>query len=372
MLSLDNNLKAFLALVRAGLWEEDVRLLPFESIDYKTIYRLAEEQSVVGLVAAGLENVVDTKAPKSVTLQFVGRSLQIEQRNKAMNVFISSISTQLKGNGIRFLILKGQGVAQCYERPLWRSSGDIDFLFDEEDFVKAKAFFRPLVSSIDPDNDITRHINMHYDPWVIELHADQHTDLSFKIDRTIDAIQRETIDMSEVRIWHIGNEDIYLPAPDNDNLFVYTHILKHFFKGGIGLRQICDWCRLLWTYRETIDNALLKKRLKHMGLFSEWMAFASVAVDWLGMPKEAMPFYSSKEKWSRKGTYIMGFVLESGNFGHNRDISYYQHSWRIMRKMGSFKRKVSDILRHAYVFPNSIGFIPCIMYNGVKAAIRGE
>ena len=100
--------------------------------------------------------------------------------------------------------------------------------------------------------------------------------------------------------------------------------------------------------------------------------FASMAVDWLGMPKDSMPFYSSDEKWSKKGGYIIDFILVSGNFGHNRDTSYYKHKWRIMRKTGSFMRKVSDIFRHAYVFPNSIGFIPCIMYNGVKAAIRGE
>ena len=34
-----------------------------------------------------------------------------------------------------------------------------------------------------------------------------------------------------------------------------------------------------------------------MGLMSEWKAFAAVAVDWLGMPVEAIPLYSSNRKW---------------------------------------------------------------------------
>lgn len=53
------------------------------------IYILAEEQSVIGLVAAGLEQVIDVKLPQEITLQFAGQTLQLEQRNKEMNHFIS-------------------------------------------------------------------------------------------------------------------------------------------------------------------------------------------------------------------------------------------------------------------------------------------
>ena len=75
---LDNNTQAFLALVRAGLWEKDVQLSSYGDIDFKEVYRLAEEQSVVGLVAAGIEHIVDIKIPKEDALQFVGQSLQLE------------------------------------------------------------------------------------------------------------------------------------------------------------------------------------------------------------------------------------------------------------------------------------------------------
>jgi len=33
--------------------------------------------------------------------------------------------------------------------------------------------------------------------------------------------------------------------------------------------------------------------------------------------------YASDRKWSRKASRILSFVLETGNFGHNRDKSYY-------------------------------------------------
>lgn len=56
---IDNNTKAFLALLSAGLCEKDVTLSQYGVIDYNKIYQLAEEQSVVGLVASGLEHIIE-------------------------------------------------------------------------------------------------------------------------------------------------------------------------------------------------------------------------------------------------------------------------------------------------------------------------
>ena len=74
-MELLNNQKAFLVLVRAGLWENEVQLLTCGKIDYKVIRKLAEEQSLVGIVAAGLEHVVDIKIPQEDILTFAGGAL---------------------------------------------------------------------------------------------------------------------------------------------------------------------------------------------------------------------------------------------------------------------------------------------------------
>lgn len=58
------NQHAFINLVKSGLWEKDV-ILPNYKINFKDILRLAEEQSVVGLVVAGLEHVTNIKVPQN-------------------------------------------------------------------------------------------------------------------------------------------------------------------------------------------------------------------------------------------------------------------------------------------------------------------
>ena len=374
----DNNVKVFFALLRAGLWESDVQLLPFGKIDFAETYRLAEEQSVVGLVAAGLNHVTDTKIPKIDFLQFLGVSMHMEDRNKAMNSFIADLIEKLRKAGIYTLLVKGQGIAQCYERPFWRSSGDIDLYMNEDDFQKAKIFFRPLVDKFDPDDDYTRHINMHYGEWVVEIHANQNCSLSPRINRVMNEVHRDLFYNGNVRSWQNGRTQVFLPSANNDAIIIFTHFFNHFFRGGVGLRQICDWCRLLWTYRDTLDLEILEGRIRKAGLVSEWKAFGAFAVKYLGMPIEAMPLLDGSrvqefKKFEKNADRICEFILEVGNFGHNRDTSYYGKYPFLIRKAISFERRLNDLIRHARIFPiDSIRFLFGMTIYSFKAVSHGE
>ena len=175
-----------------------------------------------------------------------------------------------------------------------------------------------------------------------------------------------------MRSWMNEKTQVFLLATENEAFYVFTHILQHFYKGGIGLRQICDWCRLLYTYRDSINLDLLEQRIRRAGLMTEWKAMGALAIDYLGMPVEAMPFYSDSAKWKKKAKRIMAFVMMSGNFGHNRDSSYMKYPY-LVRKCFSMGRRTGDLLRHARIFPlDSLCFFPRIIINGVRSAARGE
>lgn len=347
--------------------------MTYGEICWEEMYCLAQEQSVVGLLAAGLEHIEDTKTPQTFALTIAGEVLQLEQRNKAMNEFVAETVAKMRSYGIYTLILKGQGVAQCYEKPLWRACGDVDFFLSEDNFRRARDFFLPLVENgFDPSYEKARNISARVGTWDIELHGNQYCGLSKKMDTGIENLQREILYDGKVRSWINGRTQIFLPGIDQDVLFVFTHFLKHFYKGGLGLRQICDWCRLLWTYRDKIDAKAIEKHIREMGLMTEWKAFAAYAVDYLGMPKEAMPYYSDAQKWSKKAHRINKFVMEAGNMGHNRDNRYYGNRYFLMRKIGAFRRRFGDLCRHARIFPlDSLRFFPSIVLNGLIGAAKG-
>lgn len=372
---MDKNQKAFFELLRAGLWENcrefQVSSLWFQdSIDWEKVYQLAEEQSVIGVVLAGIEHSY-VKPPQELLLQWIGEVQMLEQQNLAMNKFVAQIVEKLRGEDVYTLLVKGQGIAQCYEKPLWRSCGDVDFFLSEDNCEKAISFLSPLSESVEEANHYEKHLAMTIDSWVVELHGNLRCGLSRKIDRELDTIKKETFYEGDVRSWVDGRTHVFMLSEKNDAVYVFTHILNHFYKGGVGLRQICDWCRLLWTYRDKIDAAFLERRLWKMGLVSEWKAFGTFAVEYLGMPSEAMPLYSASEKWTKKSDKICEFVMEVGNFGHNRDTSYYGRYPFIVRKAISLGNRCADLYRHAKIFPlDSFKFFPFMMINGFREALR--
>lgn len=332
----DNNKKAFFALLRSGLWEKDVELQNYGTTDFSEVLRLAEEQSVVGLIAAGLEHVKGVKMPPEWTLQFIGQTLQIEQQNKAMNAFIAELVKKMRDEGIYTLLVKGQGIAQCYARPLWRSCGDVDLYLSSENYENAKAFLVPLAQYVEEEDKKRLHLGMTIDGWVVELHGTLYSQLSRRIDRGIEEAHRDVFYGGNVRSWMCGKTQVFLPGIDDDVIFVFTHILQHYFGVGIGLRQICDWCRLLYRYRGELDLRVLELRIKKMGLLPKWKAFAALAVDTLGMPAEAMPLYSTNRRWKKKAERILSLIMESGNFGHGRDTSYKKKHPKLIEYIISF------------------------------------
>ena len=374
-----SNQQQFFELVRAGLWEGyNAKVVThIDPVDCFAVYRLAEEQSVVGLVAAGIDTLLASeRPPQEVVLRFVGSTLQLEQWNKAMNAFIAELIQKLRANDIFALLVKGQGIAQCYEKPLWRACGDVDLLLSSDDYERGKALLLPLASDVETEYSHFKHLGMTINGWVVELHGTLHSRLSKRVDNMVDEVQGEVFPGGKVRTWMNGRNQVFLPNPDCDVIFVFTHILHHFFFEGIGLRQICDWCRLLWTYKDALNHGLLESRLRKAGIMSEWKAFAAFAVKYLGMPIEAMPLYDDNdkhnEKLQKKADGICKFVMEAGNFWRNSRRDFTGMSY-MRRKFVSFWGRLSDMLRHFRLFPvDSVLFFGGVLRSGLHAAVRGE
>ena len=344
------SIELFWALLKAGLWEQDFELWQYESFDFAEIQRIAEEQSVVGVVTAGLDHAKDIKMPLEWSLQFIGSTLQIEQRNILMNEFIAIWIKKLQNFNVHPILIKGQGIAQAYERPLWRACGDVDLLIASSEYEHVKSLLKAFTSTEPKETESTKEYCLKIAGWSVEVHGTLHCRLTKRLDNFLNRIQDDCC-CGGVRVWRDGEIDVFLPSVDNDVFVIFTHIVKHFFREGVGLRQLCDWCRLLWVYRDVIDANLLERRLRESGLMTEWKAFAAFSVDWLGMPVEAMPMYSPSKIWARKAARISAFILETGNFGHNKDLSYLNKASFIVRKTVSLCRHTWDLTRQFFIFP---------------------
>lgn len=377
--------KDFLELVKVGLWGETCANIDTgqnlnKSEAWEELYRLAKEQSVQGLVLQGIDwfNVQCSKfnIPQALLLQWIGEVQMIERRNKAMNQFIAHLLEKLRKVDVYAILVKGQGVAQCYEKPLWRSSGDVDLFLSNSNYEKAKSLLMPMASHVDEEGISEKHLGMTIDGFVVELHGTLHSGLSSKVDRVLDEVKNDTFNKGNVRSWDNNGVQVFLLGAENNVFYVFTHFLQHFYKEGVGLRQICDWCRLLYTYRDSLNCELLEKLVQRAGLMSEWKVFGALAIEYLGFPKEYMPFLNANDylnaNLKKKADRIIEFIMRSGNMGHNRDSSYMRYPY-LVRKCFSMARRIGDLINHARIFPlDSLRFFPYMMFNGVRSAMRGE
>ena len=173
---MGTNRQALLELIKAGLWgKADAKLNVEhnlnEDVDWEKVYQLAHEQSVLGLVLQGIEwfqaQGSRLKVPQVLLLQWIGEVQMIKQRNKDMNAFVADIIEKLRKESIHPILVKGQGIAQCYEKPLLRTCGDVDLLMSGEDYNKAKAFLVPLASKVETEYESSKHLGMTIDGWTV-------------------------------------------------------------------------------------------------------------------------------------------------------------------------------------------------------------
>ena len=195
--------------------------------------------------------------------------LELEACNADLNEIVAWLAERLAEEQVHAVLMRGPGVAQCYARPLWRAVGDIDLLVDEDDYERARALFSPLAQAVGQEGKSTLHQGFAFDTWDLELHGTLRTRLSSRIDHVMDALRFEILSRDCVRVWNNEGVDVAVPDFDCDSILIFTHFLNHFYRGGVGLRQVCDWCRLLWTGRDAIDRAILGQRLDSMGMLPD-------------------------------------------------------------------------------------------------------
>lgn len=338
---MNNTQTVFLELVKAGLWGNgNLDIWIDRTTDWQEVYRLATEQFVLGLVLDGLEHS-DVKPPQILLLQWIGEVQMIEQRNKAMNQFVAELVEKMRAADIYAILVKGQGFSQCYEKPLWRTSGDVDLLLSEANYKKAKELLLPLSSSNKNEERYSQHLGMSIGQWYVEIHGSLRTGLSAIVDKEVDAAQDSVFIGGNVRSWDNNGTLVFLPSPTEDVFLVFTHFIKHFYKEGMLLRQVCDWCRLLWTYRESLNYELLESWITKSGLMGEWMAFYNLANRYLGMPDLDSGLTVLDSRFDKKAEKLMEFIL--GGYSGN---------------------KFKDTLHIAKIFPwKALWYTPSIFLN---------
>lgn len=348
-------------LLKAGLWGTAPILTgPISAEQWKDVKRLADEQTISGLIFDGLNLINADKRPsKDFIMQWFAHIMMIEKANTKMNLLIPKLAPITKGS----VLLKGQRVARCYKNPAHRQSGDIDlFFYYQKDYENAKEQLSQIAEHVGGEEKDRKHFDCTLQKIVVELHGEIQTQIKPKTDENIIEFIQKHFNNYKIEI---DEKTGYCAAPINfDCLFIFVHMLVHYFSSGVGLRQICDWMAFMSYYHQQINQEQLKADILLLGLMKEWQVFGNMAVKQLGLPQEQMPFY--EEKYHKYGEKVLKQVMKSGNFGRslyfkNRPKNY------ILGKLYTFYQNNKMRLGNLLIFPQEALYgIPHLIKDGIR------
>ena len=304
--------KSFFALLRAGLWnrEPECECFPLNTEEWKQVYRIARKQTVEGIVYDGITRLPDHFfPPRDILLKWVVMVDSIEERNRRMNRVVGELYDLFAKNHITAFLMKGQGVAACYENPLHRVCGDVDWSFPDKDHF-ARSFKLIQKKNIKIERQAGFSDCYTWRGFVIEHHKtlpDISNPFVFNYLRSI--FHQEYGDSIYL---DIGSQKVLLVSPVLTHLSVNTHILKHLLSFGISIRQLCDSARVCYTYHSNNETESLQKIYQKLGIYHWIQMLNNLLVHYLDMPETYLPFPLIPK---RRADTMMKDMLQSGNFG---------------------------------------------------------
>ena len=363
--------KLFFNILRKGLWgkSELDSFYPVDEQVWEEVLWLSFSQTVAGNIATGLSDCLQGVVPQKVAMKLISASVSTEHRNQQMNAKIAQLIPKFEKAGVSVVVVKGQAVAQCYKNPFSRMPGDIDLIVTPEDYERAKTIIRNLSREEGIDDSGVKHFAATVGDIEVEVHGTIHTSLSSKINDMLDEMQTKLLADGGSYIWDCNNVKVHVPSADFDALYIFLHLLQHFFCGGLGLRQLCDMAMALHAHNGNIDERKLIKCLERMKLVSEWKAFVAFLVKYLGLPEQEAPLYDDNH--TKQADRIWKYIRKSGNFGKNKSRWYGTNSPYLLRKTESLIRNASCFVNHIQLFPaDSFKFFGYYFVTGMRATLQ--
>jgi len=228
--------QSFFALLQAGLWnrEPECQYFPLTPEVWKQVYMIARKQTVEGIVYEGITRLPNHYfPPRDLLLKWVVMVDSIEERNRRMNKVVGELFELFTKNHITAFLMKGQGVAACYESPLLRVCGDIDWSFPDNDhFTRAFKLMKKMNIKIERQAGFSECYA--WKGFIIEHHKSLPDISNPFISNYFRSINKQEYDKSVYL--DMAGQKVLLVSPLLTHLSVNTHILKHLLAFGISIR----------------------------------------------------------------------------------------------------------------------------------------
>lgn len=295
----------FYKLLRIACGNEE----PFAKVpddEWLAIYDEATRQMVLGVVYSALRKLPrDVQPPMEIMFQWASEVENIKGFNELLNAEAARYTQMFAEIGMHTFILKGPANARLYPDAFSRQPGDID-IWVEGGLKKVRAALEKTGLGKGPVSGHHIHLPTDEKGVIVEVHFKPSSGNW----NPISSIPLQKFLKAQLADAVLTPEGFYVPNMKFSLAMQLSHILRHFVEGGIGLRQIMDYYILLEKSTDE-DRCAVAERLKPMGL-----CHIAGAVMWF--LQNVFELDGDKmlcEPDEFRGKWLMGVVMEGGNFG---------------------------------------------------------
>lgn len=341
MLSLNTPILSFL---RSTLQGESASEEVVKSIDWKDLKVFAAKQAIVGVVYEGVKlcrQQYPELVEKKELMSWFYATDKKRRRFEVASQRIVELSEMFEKAGFRSCILKGQGLAQMYPVPESRIVGDIDIWVEG-----TRKAITDFVHSKTPGTfEQYHHIDFPiYKDVAVEVHYLPSQMSSPLHNRRLQNYYKSHQAEQFANVNSALGEHVCTPTKGFNAIFLLSHMMRHFFNEGIGLRQFIDYYFLLKQGFSDSEKEEFYKTVGHLGMKKFAGAVMWILENVLGLDYR----YLLMPPHEKAGRFLAKETLETGNFG-SMDSRY------TFRERGALATALTDIYRDfllAQMFPS--------------------
>ena len=300
--------------------------------DWKELYAIAQKQALLGVLFHGIRRLPKELAPEQMLLmQWMVMAEQIRKQNIRLFQDSVKVCQNFENEGFANCILKGQGNALLYPDSYMRTPGDIDIYLSG-----GRRKIMKYVDQVCPNQVMRYH---HVDFPVMKTAIEVHFTPSYMFFPIHNSRMQKWFKkvMGEQCNHRVslpdGYGEIHVPHVSFNVIYILSHLYRHIFTEGIGLRQLLDYYFVILKWHTDLTNLTdsnkslpqmtqintdldaLRHELKYLGLWKFAGAVMFVMKEVFGLSEDRMIAPMDE----REGRFLLDEIMRGGNFGQYDD-----------------------------------------------------
>ena len=303
-----------------------------KEVDWKELYAIAQKQALLGVLFYGIRRLPKELAPKQkLLMQWMVMAEMIRKQNIKLFQDSVKVCQNFENEGFANCILKGQGNALLYPDPYMRTPGDIDIYL-----TGGRKRVMQYINKVCPNQVMRYH---HVDFPVMKTAIEVHFTPSYmfcpihnrRMQKWFEEVMGEQCN-HRVSLPD-GYGEIHVPQVSFNVIYILSHLYRHIFTEGIGLRQLLDYYFVLVKWHTDLTNLTdsnksfpqmtqintdldtLRHELQYLGLWKFAQAVMYVLHEVFGLSEDWMIAPMDE----REGRFLLDEIMRGGNFGQYDD-----------------------------------------------------